>query len=322
MEAKTLDWSLCRSFLAVVREGSLSAAARSLGLTQPTVGRHISALESKLETPLFTRSQHGLRPTEIALGLVPHAEAMASASAAFVRSASCGAGEDQGTVRVTASEIIGAEVLPPMLASFRERYPKISIELALSNKTEDLLKREADIAVRMVRPQQTGLIARHLGQVPISLYVHRSYAERHKVPRTAEELLRHPIIGYDAIPSALSAVRMADIAVTQELFHFRSDSDLAQLAMLRAGCGIGACQNPLALQDEDLLPVLHDLIRFEIPMWLAMHENLKASRPVRLLLDHLAAGLSAYLRGPSPIPAFTSAYATLENKCCDHKDHN
>src|SRR5262245_45064510 len=140
MSLRDLDWDLCRSFLAVVREGSLSGAARALALTQPTVGRHIEMLEAKLGVALFTRWQHGLNPTELALDLVPHLEAMGTAADALVRAASGQAEEARGTVRVTASEVVGAEVLPPMLAEFREQNPGIVLELVLSNRTEDLLR--------------------------------------------------------------------------------------------------------------------------------------------------------------------------------------
>src|SRR5579859_4753296 len=152
-------WELYRSFLAVVREKSLSAAARSLSLTQPTLGRHVDALEEALGMPLFTRSQAGLIATDGALRLVPHAEAMASAAAALVRAASGEADEARGAVRITASEMVGTEVLPPMLAAFREQHPRIAVELVVSNRAQDLLRRDADIAVRMVKPTQGALLA-------------------------------------------------------------------------------------------------------------------------------------------------------------------
>jgi DNA-binding transcriptional LysR family regulator len=298
MSLRDVDWDLCRSFLAVVREGSLSSAARALALTQPTVGRHIESLEAKLGAVLFTRSQHGLNPTEIALDLVPHVEAMGNAADALIRAASGPAEGSRGTVRLTASEVVGAEVLPPMLARFRAQHPGIVIELKLSNRTEDLLLREADIAVRMLRPEQIGLVARLIGQTIVSLYAHRCYAERHALPRTLEELVQHPLIGYDTAISAPSITKIDTIAITRDLFSLRTDSDLAQLAALRAGYGIGGCQDALARRNPDLLPVMHDTIRFELPMWLVMHKDLRASRRVRLLYDFLAGSLAKYLGAP------------------------
>ncbi len=157
------DWSLYRSFLSVLRTGSLSAAARDEGLTQPTVGRHVDSLEQALGVALFTRSQQGLAPTEAALELQPYAESLEATAAALVRAA-VGRSGTQGTVRITASEVIGAEVLPPMLTQLHAAHPEIELELMLSNRTEDLLQREADIAVRMVAPTQQALLARRVGR--------------------------------------------------------------------------------------------------------------------------------------------------------------
>jgi DNA-binding transcriptional LysR family regulator len=156
------DWHLFRAFLAVVREGSLSSAARVLGTTQPTMGRQVAALEAALGVKLFTRSLDGLSPTEVGLRLIPSAEAMAAAVEAAKRSASGEVDELQGTVRVTASDVIGGEVLPSILAGIRAVYPRISVELALSNRNEDLLRGDADIAVRMVRPTQGALVAKRI----------------------------------------------------------------------------------------------------------------------------------------------------------------
>ena len=159
------SWDELRTFVEVSRDGSLSGAARRLGLTQPTVGRHIDALEAALGLTLFTRSPRGLTPTPAALALEPHVEAMATAAAALGRAASGEAAADRGAVRVTASDVIGCEVLPPILAAFHAAHPGIAIELALSNRTADLARRDADIAVRMVRPTQSGLVARRIGSL-------------------------------------------------------------------------------------------------------------------------------------------------------------
>lgn len=294
MAGETPDWDLYRSFLAVVRFGSLSGAARELGLSQPTVGRHVHALEDALGTALFTRAPFGLAPTETALELAEHARAMAASADALVRAASGEAGEERGTVRLTASEFMGVEVLPPMLAEFRRRHPGIAIELALSNRNEDLLRRDADIAVRMARPTQEALVARRLGTVAIGLYAHRRYAEEFGLPDEPEALADHAMIGYDR---DLRAVRMAGEAgftLSREMLAFRSDNDLAQLAALRAGVGIGGCQVAVAARDPDLLPVLSGVVRFDLEIWQAMHEDLRTTRRVRLLFDHLGAALRAY----------------------------
>jgi len=233
-----IPWELYRSFLAVARHGSLSGAARALRLTQPTLGRHVDQLELELGVPLFTRSPQGLIATETALGLVPIAEAMESAAAAMTRAASGSVGEVAGVVRVTASDIMGAEVLPRILAEFASVHPKIAFELHLSNRTEDLLRRDADIAVRMVRPTQSGLVARRLGETVLGFYAHRRYLDVYGAPAGIGDLGRFRLIGFDRDPAPVKAIGEAGIRATREMFSLRTDSDLAQLAALRAGYGI------------------------------------------------------------------------------------
>jgi len=297
MTQKEPGWELFHTFLEVARDGSLSGAARKLALTQPTVGRHIDALEAALGLSLFSRSPQGLTATPAALELVGHAEAMAAASAALRRTASSGAHTDRGTVRITASEMIGCEVLPPMLASFRESHPGIVLELALSNRNEDLLRRDADIAVRMVRPRQMSLLARRIGKTPIGFYAHRDYLKRYGIPKTIAELEKHCLIGFDQDAWSLQSLGPLPQEVTRDHFGFRCDSDLAQFAALRAAVGIGGCQHNIARRFKELVPVLGKAIRFELEVWIAMHEDMKSTTRVRMLFDHLAAGFSAFVRG-------------------------
>jgi DNA-binding transcriptional LysR family regulator len=296
------DWNLYRSFLAVVRARSLCQAARHLDLTQPTVGRHIETLEQTLGVALFTRSPSGLAPTSAALDLIQHAETIEAAAEALVRAASGERAEEHGTVRVTASEVIGAEALPSMLASFRQRWPRIDVELALSNRTHDLLRREADIAVRHIRPAQESLVSRRIGTIAIGLYAHRRYIQLHGFPKTLEEAFEHTLIGWDQDQHATRLAASVP-GLGRDRFALRSDSDLAQLAMVRAGLGIGACQVPIANRDPELTPVLADIIRFDLDVWLAMHQDLRASRRVRLLFDHLAATLSGWIKHENGSPA-------------------
>ena len=293
--SKDVDWALYRSLRAVLKAGSLSGAARILSLSQPTVGRHVEQLEQALGLPLFTRSPQGLRPTDFARELAPYLETMADAAAAAARDASAEADEVGGVVRLTASEIVGAEVLPPILTRFHALYPNIAIELVLSNRSEDLLRRAADIAVRMVRPTQGALLAKRIGVIDIGLFAHRRYLAARRVPETLEALKGHTIIGFDRENSLGEALSELGAAITREGFAFRADSDLAQLAALRAGFGIGGCQTALARRDPDLIPVLADQVRFPLETWVVMHEDLKASRRMRLMFDHLASELGAYV---------------------------
>ncbi|WP_426700715.1 LysR family transcriptional regulator [Rhodanobacter sp. Col0626] len=289
-------WELYRSFLAVMREGSLSAAARALGMTQPSLGRHIRQLEATLGVALFTRSPQGLVPTDLGHELLPHAQAMSASSAALRRAASGSNHEVRGVVRVTCSEVIGAEVLPPMLTDFRRQYPGIVIELSLSNQAEDLLRKDADIAVRMLRPVQSALVARRIGRIGLGLHAHRSYLKAHGQPRMLAELSEHAIVGYDHETPALRAVR-SKLPFGREDFSLRTDSDLAQLAAIRAGYGIGVCQCAIARRDRNLVHLLPDAFAFGLDTWLVMHEDLKASRRTRLLFDHLVQALTIYANG-------------------------
>jgi DNA-binding transcriptional LysR family regulator len=290
-------WELYRSFLAVVRERSLSGAARSLALTQPTIGRHIGALEEALGISLFTRSQTGLRATAGAAALLPYAETMASAADALMRAASGEAEEERGSVRITASEMIATEVLPSCLATFREFYPGIVVELVISNRSEDLLRREADIAVRNVRPTQGVLVTRKLGVLHLGLHAHSRYLRAHGTPRTMAELRGHAIIGFDQQPSVRRLPKSA-ISLTREHFAFRCDSDLGQFAALCAGFGIGVCQVALARR-EGLVPVLSDHFGFDLGVWVAMHKDLRSSRLILLLFDHVALHLETHIASES-----------------------
>ncbi|MFB9915736.1 LysR family transcriptional regulator [Gluconobacter kanchanaburiensis] len=150
-----------------------------LATTQPTMGRQVAALEASLGVKLFTRSIDGLSPTEAGLRLIPSAEAMAAAAETAWRSTSGKADEARGTVRITASEMIGGEVLPLLLTGFHSLYPQISVELVLSNRNEDLLRGDADIAVRMVRPSQAALLAKRIGNIDAGLYAHQHYLKEH-----------------------------------------------------------------------------------------------------------------------------------------------
>jgi DNA-binding transcriptional LysR family regulator len=284
-------WDLFQSLHAVLTAGSLSAAAKLRGLTQPTVGRHIDQLEHELGAPLFLRSPRGLQATELALALRPHLDDMAAAAQTAIRDAAGAADGTAGVVRVTASEIVGVEVLPPILAAFREAHPEIDIEMATSNRLEDLTRRDADIAVRMARPTQNTLVAKKVGTVGFGFYATAGYIQRHGAPQDWDELRDHPVIGYDMRPPILPDDTRFDRPVTRDVFAYRSDNDIAQIAALKAGFGIGVCQHGIARR-AGLQEVMPGALTFRLDMWICMHENLKTSRRMRLMFDHLVAGLT------------------------------
>jgi len=288
-------WDLYRSFLAVLRLGSLSAAGRALGLAQPTIGRHIATLQACLGgRVLFTRSQTGLMPTAAAHELRPHAEAMAAAAAAFVRMGSGNLEETAGVVRLAAADVVGVEVLPAILSEFRYKYPNTVIELSLSNQMADLLRRDADIAVRMVRPKQKALLAKRAGTVALCFHAHRRYLERFGYPERLEDLAHHTLIGFDRTLPFADLLQALPVPVSRDLFAFRCDNDLALMAALRSGFGIGICQSGIARRDPNLLPLLSKQFKVELEIWIVMHNDLKRISRMRLMFDHLAISLAQF----------------------------
>ncbi|MBU4434543.1 MAG: LysR family transcriptional regulator, partial [Alphaproteobacteria bacterium] len=276
-----IDWERQRAFLAVLREGSLSGAARMLGAAQPTVRRRVEDLERQMGVALFTRSPAGLTPTALARELSAHVEAMAAAAASFARAASGAAGSTAGAVRISASEVVGVEVLPPMLAALQTAYPGLVIELSLSNRSEDLLRREADIAVRMTRPLQDALVARRVGAIPLGFHAHRRLLDALGRPASLEAAKALPLIGYESETMGVRAVKALGLDLRREDFAFRTDSDLAQLAAIRAGVGVGICQLGLAARDPMLERVLPDFT-FDLETFVVTHEDLRDVRRVRL----------------------------------------
>ncbi len=296
MSRRDPDWDLYRTFLAVLRAGSLSAAARDLDLAQPTVARHIESLEAALGLQLFVRSPRGLLPSETALELRPYAEGLAATAAALLRTASGQGGEVRGTVRVSASEVVGVEVLPPILADLHRRHPALEIELALSNTVEDLLRRDADIAVRMVEPAQGALVARKIGRIPLGLHAREDYLQRRGMPASLDDLAQHSLIGFDRPTPAIRSLVGQVPGFDRVRFALRADSDLAQLAAIRAGFGIGACQLPLAARDPRLRPVLPEAFAMDLGVWVVCHENLRATPRCAAVFDGLVSGLDDYVR--------------------------
>ncbi|MBO9689907.1 MAG: LysR family transcriptional regulator [Mitsuaria chitosanitabida] len=295
--ATTIAWEWYRSFLGVLREGSLSGAARALDLTQPTVGRHVAALEAQVGQSLFVRTPAGLLPTEAALSLRPYAEAMDSTAAALERTARSHGDGVRGVVRVTASEVVGVEVLPPLIADLREQHPELVIELVLSNKVQDLLRREADIAVRMTPPKQEQLIARRVGVIEVGLHAHERYLKAHGTPRSMRALIDegHALIGYDQPAPYVRELARRYPVMARERFAVRADSDLAHLALIRAGAGLGLCQVAVAKRDPALKRVLKRELGIPLETWLTMHEDLRDSPRCRVVFEALVEGLARHV---------------------------
>ena len=292
--ASSIGWELYRSFLGVLKEGSLSGAARLLGITQPTVGRHIAALESALGVVLFTRSPTGLLPTAVAHTLRAHAETMERTAAALERAASSQGDEVRGVVRVSASEVVGVEVLPSIITHLRQQHPHLKVELVLTNRLSDLLQLEADIAVRMVRPSQEQLLAQRIGLIEVGLHARDDYLQQHGIPQALKDLTGHSVIGYDQANAFIRSVAITGFE--RSAFAFSSDSDLAQLALIRAGAGIGGCQVQLAKRDPRMRRVLPQAFALKLDTWVTMHEDLRNSPRCRVTFDALVQGLQRYVQ--------------------------
>jgi DNA-binding transcriptional LysR family regulator len=288
MAIDDFKWDHWRSVLAVMRYGSLSAAARATRVTQPTIGRHVESLEATLGSALFIRTSTGLLPTALATALAPFLEDMAASAKTLERTANASLFEDAGTVRLSTSLMMGTERLPPLLRAFRQAYPRISVELALTDAQVDLARMEADVALRMVEPSDSTLLAERIGEVPLGLYAHSDYVTKNGLPQNESELFDHDLIGTDQDDAVLDRYLIAGRRLNKSMFSFRCDNEIGRLAALRAGFGIGMCQKAIANRDSELLPVLPDRITFSMDMWLVTHVSLKGVRRVRSLWDFLS----------------------------------
>lgn len=294
--SRTVDWDDQRAFLAVMETGSLSAAARRLGLSHPTMRARIEGLEAVLGTVLFTRSVHGLVPTPTAEAMAAPARAMAHASEAMLRAASADSALAAGRVRLSVSEFVGIEVVPSMLLGLRDKHPQLAVELELNNASADLLDQQVDVAVRMHSPEQSALAAKKVPSIPLGLFAHRDYLAIHGRPSSKAEIGAHLFIGPDRNRGDLAvAASIGDPAGIRWIA--RTDSHPAQLALARAGLGIAVAQIPTAARYPELERVLSDIELPQLPTWIVTHENLRRLPRVAALFDHLVQSFEAYGRG-------------------------
>ncbi|RON52692.1 LysR family transcriptional regulator [Pseudomonas frederiksbergensis] len=297
MNAPQLQWETQRAFLAVLRTGSLSGAARLLGIAQATARRRIEALEQSVGVSLFIRSPAGLLPTEMAKDLISHVEAMAMAANAFNRAASADAGLASGTVRLTSSKLLGVEVLPPMLRTLRQACPQLAIELSVSNRLQALARQEADVAVRIRRPTEASVVTRKVGDLRVGLYATPDLLAEQGTPGTVAELNHHPLIGPDRNLVEIEFLRERGFDCGAEHALIRTDDHLAQLAALRAGLGIGVCSSQLA-QRYGLIRVLPRQVDFSVDVWIAMHQDMRRVQRIALVFDALGESLRDFLEKP------------------------
>ena len=286
-----VSWDHIRTFHAVAQHGSLLSASRHLGLTQPTVGRHIDLLEERLGYALFTRGREGMRLTEKGSDLVAAASEMQGSATGFERAASGLEERIEGTIRISANEILGALLLPGLVAEFMADHPMIEIEIEVSNDVTNLLQRDADIAVRMFRPTQNDLVARRIRELPLGLFAHETYLERCPAPRSKEDLKEHVLLGQDRNPSLIKAFDALGLPVKRHGFQFRCDNNIATIGAIRAGIGIGPLHLGMARCWPDLVQILPDLPIPPLELWLACHADVRHNKRIRLVMDFLATAL-------------------------------
>lgn len=191
----TFDWNQARAFLATAEEGSLSAAARALGLTQPTLSRQVAALEENLGVTLFERIGRSLSLTQSGLDLLDHFRRMGEAASQISLAASGRSQAVEGRVTITATDLMAAYHLPPVIKTLRREAPGIEIEVNTSNDLRDLLRREADIAIRHVRPEQPDLIARLIGEASAYFFASPEYLDRVGRPQKPADLSKLDFVG-------------------------------------------------------------------------------------------------------------------------------
>jgi DNA-binding transcriptional LysR family regulator len=289
--AAGFDWTLVRSFLAVLEAGSVMGAARALGMQQPTLSRHVAELESQWQAPLFERTGRGVVPTALALQLADAARQMQAGADALSRALVQGRDATTGTVRITTSQVAASYLLPPVLAEFAVAEPGIQIELVASNQITNLLRREADVAIRMARPEQGSLVARKVADLPIVAAAHERYLQQSGPLREATDLLQHRLIGYDRDTTILDGFAQMGYPLERQHFALRTDDQLAYGRLVAAGAGIGFVAAYNLASWPGVLRVLPQLDIPPLPCWLAVHREIRSSRVIRRVVDFLGEAL-------------------------------
>lgn len=287
-----IDWNQLRAFLETAETGSLSAAARKLGLTQPTLSRQVAAIEQRMGVTLFERVGKAMALTPTGLDLLEHARAMGVAAQALSLAATGRSQAVGGVVSVSATDMVAAHLLPPLVRQLREQEPGIAIEVISSNALSDLLRREADIAIRHVKPEQPDLIARLIREATASFYASEDWVKIHGHPRTAEDAVHLPFVGSDRSGQFLAYLRMHGLPLSEANFSSYSDHSVAHWALVRQGMGIGAMMDEIARDTPGMVRVLEDLPPVRFPIWLVSHRELRTSRRIRVVFEALAQGLA------------------------------
>lgn len=287
-----LDWNQLKAFLETADTGSLSAAARKLGLTQPTLSRQVAAIERQMGVTLFERVGKSMSLTPTGLELLEHARAMGAAAEALSLAATGRSQAVGGVVSVSATDAVAAHLLPPMVRRLREQEPGIAIEVISSNALSDLLRREADIAIRHVKPEQPDLIARLIREASASFYASEDWVRIHGHPRNAEDAAHLAFVGADRSGQYLAYLRQHGLPLSEANFSCYAEHSVASWSLVRQGMGIGAMMDEIARETPGVVRVLDDVPRVHFPIWLVSHRELRTSRRIRVVFEALAQGLA------------------------------
>ncbi len=292
MDIDHIDWNHLRAFLATAEHGSLSAAARALGLTQPTLSRQIAALESALALMLFERNGRTLSLTDAGRELLHHARDMGSAANRLSLSASGQRSSLRGLVRITASDVASVYELPRIVQAIRLRAPQITVEIIASNDIENLMQRDADIAVRNVRPEQPNLVARLLREKSGHFYASTAYLQTRGRPKSLADLTHHDWISLGDVTRMHGYMIALGIPIEPEHFRIISENGVAAWEMCKSGLGISPMDDEIAAKSPQLERILPDLLHVTYPVWLVTHREVHTSPRIRLVYDLLAEGLT------------------------------
>ena len=282
------DWNQVRAFLAAAEEGSLSAAARALNQTQPTLSRQVTNLEKSLGVTLFQRGHRKLQMTDAGLELFEHVRAMAEAANRISLAASGQSQAIEGRGSITATEMLATYYLPPILRKLRELAPGIVVEVVASDEVRDLIRREADIAIRHGQPTQPDLIARRIGSVRGRIYAARRLLDEVGRPRTFDDLADKDFVGIDDTEGLIAGLAEQGLQLRLEQFRVHTASGNCMIQLIREGLGFGLLPMDTIGVFSDLECVLPELFNPEIPVWLVTHQELHTSRRFRFVFDLLA----------------------------------
>lgn len=286
------DWNQARAFLATAEDGSLSAAARRLNQSQPTLSRQVAALEKSLGVTLFERTAKQLILTDTGRALLAHVRKMAEAAGAISLSASGRASELAGEVRITAGEAVSAYLLPPILEKLTAAYPEINVQLVVSNQIRNLVQREADIAIRHVRPEQTELVAKKVRDTTAHLYASKEWLRQNGPIQKLGDVLGANFVGTEDVARFIDFLTGFGLGITEDNFKFRTNSHVVAWQLSIQGLGISGMTADIARLFPQAQRILPDLPAIPVPYWLCTHRELHTSRRIRVVYDLLAESLS------------------------------